>query len=147
MYTHANLNTRAQTHARTYTRTYTHKHASAHTQVGFQKQRPGSASDAKIPALQQAIEACWVHEANLRKSAVEVLNMIAEGDQDMPAPREASPSADDGAKIKLKKAGSFMAALPSKLPPDWEPAVDLQSGKTYYMNHKTRVTQWEFPTE
>ena len=127
--------------------TNTHKHASARTQVGFQKQRPGSASDAQIPALQQAIEACWVHEPNLRKSAVEVLNLIADGDQDLPAPREASPSADDGAKIKLKKTGSFMAALPSKLPPDWEPAVDPGSGKTYYMNHRTRVTQWELPTE
>ena len=32
------------------------------------------------------------------------------------------------------------------LPPGWEERVDSQ-GRTFYVNHNTRTTQWERPTE
>lgn len=33
------------------------------------------------------------------------------------------------------------------MPPGWEAVTDPQSGRIYYQNHLTRVTQWEPPSE
>ena len=31
------------------------------------------------------------------------------------------------------------------LPPDWEERTDA-NGRSYYVNHRTRVSQWDFPS-
>ena len=42
-------------------------------------------------------------------------------------------------------APPLSTASSTSLPPDWETRVDPSSGRTYYVNHVTKTTQWEKP--
>eukprot|EP00283_Hemiselmis_rufescens_P025808 CAMPEP_0173441452 /NCGR_PEP_ID=MMETSP1357-20121228/23969_1 /TAXON_ID=77926 /ORGANISM="Hemiselmis rufescens, Strain PCC563" /LENGTH=102 /DNA_ID=CAMNT_0014407035 /DNA_START=80 /DNA_END=384 /DNA_ORIENTATION=- len=37
------------------------------------------------------------------------------------------------------------AGVPAHLPPNWSTRVDPHSGRTFYMNHDTKKTQWHPP--
>ena len=61
--------------------------------------------------------------------------------------QNALPTADGSGAASSVNTDETDAAGPQEepLPPGWEERVDSQ-GRTFYVNHNTRTTQWERPT-
>lgn len=47
--------------------------------------------------------------------------------------------------VSYQQTSSSAMAPRVTLPPGWEQRT-TQDGKTYYVDHKTRTTQWEYPS-
>ena len=58
----------------------------------------------------------------------------------------AGPLAKAAARATNAKAAAGMVPPPPALPAGWE-AKQTPEGKPYYVNHRTKVTQWHAPTE
>eukprot|EP00898_Chlorokybus_atmophyticus_P005382 jgi/Chlat1/5845/Chrsp4S06369 len=55
-------------------------------------------------------------------------------------------TATTGAAVSQSGNGPAAQPTSSGLPPGWERRVDQRSSRPYYVDHRTRTTQWELPT-
>jgi len=115
--------------------------------VGFRQERPGVPQDSPIVKIQEALVTCWKQNPAERADVQEILSLLvgAEVAQDLPPPQTQQHEEVTPQVNVLKKQGSVASIPPPPLPPGWEEAVDPSSGKSYYMNHETKTTQWDRP--
>lgn len=59
--------------------------------------------------------------------------------------RSRENSQSESVRSRTQSFGASNMVTPARLPAGWEERVDA-NGRTYYVNHARRTTQWERPT-